>query len=91
MQLGQEFHAFRTTIQTEIRSLKQRSMPLRLSRSILGGTAIGTGLNTDSPLTLHAVMAELRGVSRGDQWSVQPGPDRGDHPIVGALSCFPVS
>lgn len=60
MTLGQEFHAFRTTIQTEIRSLKQHATAFEQVN--LGGTAIGTGLNTD-PRYTHAVMAELRGLS----------------------------
>ena len=43
MTLGQEFFAFATTIQSEIKSLTQGSRAL--TKLNLGGTAIGTGIN----------------------------------------------
>ncbi|NHN89252.1 aspartate ammonia-lyase [Acetobacter conturbans] len=57
MTLGQEFRAFQHTIENEISSLDNSlSMFLQVN---LGGTAIGTGLNTDTRYR-DAVIAELR-------------------------------
>ncbi|PYD74668.1 aspartate ammonia-lyase [Novacetimonas pomaceti] len=57
MTLGQEFGAFRAAIAAEIRSVKEHAAAFEQVN--LGGTAIGTGLNTD-PRYAPAVMAELR-------------------------------
>lgn len=57
MTLGQEFRAFHTAIATEIRSIKAHATAFEQVN--LGGTAIGTGLNTD-PRYAPTVMAELR-------------------------------
>ncbi|WP_081499941.1 aspartate ammonia-lyase [Komagataeibacter europaeus] len=57
MTVGQEFGAFRTAIATEISSLKAHAAAFEQVN--LGGTAIGTGLNTD-PRYASTVMAELR-------------------------------
>ncbi|MBB2188443.1 aspartate ammonia-lyase [Gluconacetobacter azotocaptans] len=56
MTLGQEFGAFKSTIEAEIRSLKDQSAVFLQVN--LGGTAVGTGLNTD-PRYRRVVTAEL--------------------------------
>ncbi|MCE2574182.1 aspartate ammonia-lyase [Komagataeibacter sp. FNDCR2] len=60
MTLGQEFRAFHTAIATEIRSIKAHATAFEQVN--LGGTAIGTGLNTD-PRYAPTVMAELRALT----------------------------
>lgn len=62
MTLGQEFHAFQTMIRTEIRSLKEQVHAF--GQINLGGTAIGTGLNTDPRYAPVAVahLQELTGL-----------------------------
>lgn len=60
MTLGQEFNAFRIAVETEIRNLKAHVSAFEQVN--LGGTAIGTGLNTD-PRYAQAVMAELRALT----------------------------
>ncbi|MGS0646569.1 aspartate ammonia-lyase [Komagataeibacter melomenusus] len=60
MTLGQEFGAFRTAVAGEIRSIKVHAAAFEQVN--LGGTAIGTGLNTD-PRYAPTVMAELRGLT----------------------------
>ncbi|MBL7240683.1 aspartate ammonia-lyase [Komagataeibacter rhaeticus] len=57
MTLGQEFRAFQTAIRTEINSLKTHARAF--GQISLGGTAIGTGLNTD-PRYAGAAVAQLR-------------------------------
>ncbi|MBB2200846.1 aspartate ammonia-lyase [Gluconacetobacter tumulisoli] len=56
MTLGQEFGAFKSAIEAEIRSLRDQSAAFLQVN--LGGTAIGTGLNTD-PRYRRVVTAEL--------------------------------
>ncbi|WP_408873438.1 aspartate ammonia-lyase [Gluconobacter roseus] len=56
MTLGQEFRAFQHAIETEIRHIRDQSATFLTVN--LGGTAIGTGLNTD-PRYADAVVAEL--------------------------------
>ena len=60
MTLGQEFGAFRTAVAGEIRSIKAHAAAFEQVN--LGGTAIGTGLNTD-PRYASTVMAELRSLT----------------------------
>ncbi|PYD63525.1 aspartate ammonia-lyase [Gluconacetobacter entanii] len=60
MTVGQEFGAFRTMIATEIRSIREHATAFEQVN--LGGTAIGTGLNTD-PRYAHTVVAELRALT----------------------------
>lgn len=57
MTLGQEFGAFRAAIAAEILNVKEHAAAFEQVN--LGGTAIGTGLNTD-PRYAPTVMAELR-------------------------------
>lgn len=56
MTLGQEFHAFQTTILTEIAGVEAQARAF--GQINLGGTAIGTGLNTD-PRYAGVVVAQL--------------------------------
>ncbi|WEQ53762.1 aspartate ammonia-lyase [Komagataeibacter oboediens] len=60
MTLGQEFGAFRTSVAVEIRSIREHAAAFEQVN--LGGTAIGTGLNTD-PRYAATVMAELRALT----------------------------
>ncbi|WP_245528402.1 aspartate ammonia-lyase [Gluconobacter morbifer] len=57
MTLGQEFRAFQSAIETEIRQIREQSAAFLDVN--LGGTAIGTGLNTD-PRYADMVLEELR-------------------------------
>ena len=60
MTLGQEFHAFEATLREEINQLDETlNLCLKVN---LGGTAIGTGINTHPEYSELAV-AELRGIS----------------------------
>ncbi len=54
MTLGQEFHAFATTLRDDWYCLK-RVVPDQLREINLGGTAIGTGINADPDYQLLAV------------------------------------
>lgn len=56
MTLGQEFRAFQHAVETEIRHVRAQSEAFLTIN--LGGTAIGTGLNTD-PRYADAVVEEL--------------------------------
>ncbi len=56
MTLGQEFRAFQHAIETEIRHIRDQSAAFLTVN--LGGTAIGTGLNTD-PRYAECVVQEL--------------------------------
>ncbi len=62
MTLGQEFHAFATTLREEIRTLRQIS--LLLLEVNLGATAIGTALNTPTGYAKVAArtLAEVTGL-----------------------------
>nr|WP_141259811.1 aspartate ammonia-lyase [Komagataeibacter diospyri] len=68
MTLGQEFGAFRTAIATEITSIKTHVTAF--GQVNLGGTAIGTGLNTD-PHYASTVMTELRSLT-GRPMAISP-------------------
>lgn len=54
MTLGQEFGAFATTLQSDLNKLNQ-IMPDALSVVNLGGTAIGTGINTEVQYREYAI------------------------------------
>ena len=56
MTLGQEFGAFAHTLQNDLNKIKQ-IMPDALSGINLGGTAIGTGINTEVQYRINAVQA----------------------------------
>ncbi|MFW3615555.1 aspartate ammonia-lyase [Billgrantia antri] len=68
MTLGQEFHAFATTLNEDLGHLS-RQVPALLSEVNLGGTAIGTGINAD-PRYQHLAVEHLARIS--------------DHPLVPA-------
>jgi aspartate ammonia-lyase len=61
MTLGQEFHAFATTLGEDLQHLK-RLAPLLLTEVNLGGTAIGTGINAD-PRYQHIAVTQLAIIS----------------------------
>jgi aspartate ammonia-lyase len=54
MTLGQEFGAFAATLQNDLDKLNQ-IMPDALSVVNLGGTAIGTGINTEVKYREYAI------------------------------------
>jgi len=56
MTLGQEFGAFANTLQNDLDKLNQ-IMPDALNVINLGGTAIGTGINTEVAYRIHAIQA----------------------------------
>jgi len=60
MTLGQEFHAYGTTVHYDIESVK--SAAGRFAVTNLGGTAIGTGIAADAQFT-STVVQELRDVT----------------------------
>lgn len=64
MTLGQEFHAFATTLKEDSQRLKQM-VPDLLEEVNLGGTAIGTGINADPGYQALAVerLAAISGYS----------------------------
>ncbi|WP_344701563.1 aspartate ammonia-lyase [Halomonas cibimaris] len=64
MTLGQEFHAFATTLGEDHDHLKRR-VPMLLRAVNLGGTAIGTGINTDARYQKIAV-ERLAAISEHD-------------------------
>lgn len=61
MTLGQEFQAFATTLTEDLERLEQL-IPSLLREVNLGGTAIGTGINTD-PRYQHLAVEKLAAIS----------------------------
>lgn len=70
MTLGQEFAAFATTLQNDLNKINQ-IMPEALSVVNLGGTAIGTGINTEVEYREQAISA----LSRITQKNISSSPD----------------
>ncbi len=70
MTLGQEFGAFAATLQSDLDKLN-RIMPDALSVVNLGGTAIGTGINTEVQYREYAIQA----LSEITQSKISSAPD----------------
>lgn len=70
MTLGQEFGAFATTLQNDLDKLNQ-IMPEALSVVNLGGTAIGTGINTETQYREYAIAS----LSEITQRNISSAPD----------------
>lgn len=70
MTLGQEFGAFAATLQSDLDKLN-RIMPDALSVVNLGGTAIGTGINTEVQYREYAIQA----LSEITQRKISSAPD----------------
>ncbi|MDR7017861.1 aspartate ammonia-lyase [Acinetobacter sp. 3657] len=70
MTLGQEFGAFATTLQNDLNKLNQ-IMPEALSVVNLGGTAIGTGINTETQYREYAIAS----LSEITQRNISSAPD----------------
>ncbi|MCH7309647.1 aspartate ammonia-lyase [Acinetobacter sp. NIPH 1852] len=70
MTLGQEFGAFATTLQNDLDKLNQ-IMPEALSVVNLGGTAIGTGINTETLYREYAIAS----LSEITQRNISSAPD----------------
>lgn len=70
MTLGQEFGAFATTLQNDLNKLNQ-IMPDALSVVNLGGTAIGTGINTEAKYREYAIAS----LSEITQRKISSAPD----------------
>ncbi|MDN6180936.1 MAG: aspartate ammonia-lyase, partial [Halomonas subglaciescola] len=70
MTLGQEFNAFATTLGEDLKHLKEQVPPL-LREVNLGGTAIGTGINTD-PRYQKLAVDRLAAIS---EHTLQPAHD----------------
>lgn len=75
MTLGQEFHAFATTLGEDLDRLR-RLAPELLTEVNLGGTAIGTGINADPGYQKLAVAHVLEGVAE------VVDPALGEHHVV---------
>lgn len=70
MTLGQEFGAFANTLQNDLNKLNQ-IMPDALSVVNLGGTAIGTGINTEAQYREYAIAS----LSEITQRNISSAPD----------------
>ena len=70
MTLGQEFGAFANTLQNDLNKLNQ-IMPDALSVVNLGGTAIGTGINTEAQYREYAISS----LSEITQRNISSAPD----------------
>lgn len=70
MTLGQEFGAFANTLQNDLNKLNQ-IMPDALSMVNLGGTAIGTGINTEAQYREYAIAS----LSEITQRNISSAPD----------------
>lgn len=70
MTLGQEFHAFAATLEKDLAQINSIA-PNTLNYMNLGGTAIGTGINTEYRYTQLAIQA----LSEISQKNIQSAPD----------------
>ncbi|MGE8560126.1 MAG: aspartate ammonia-lyase [Acinetobacter sp.] len=87
MTLGQEFGAFATTLQNDLNKLNQ-IMPDALSVVNLGGTAIGTGINTEAKYREYAIasLSEImqRKISSAPDL-IEATSDMGDFVLLSSL------
>ena len=87
MTLGQEFGAFATTLQNDLNKLNQ-IMPDALSVVNLGGTAIGTGINTEVQYREYAI-ASLSEMTQRNMSSapdlIEATSDMGDFVLLSSL------
>lgn len=87
MTLGQEFGAFATTLQNDLDKLNQ-IMPEALSVVNLGGTAIGTGINTETQYREYAIasLSEIiqRNISSAPDL-IEATSDMGDFVLLSSL------
>ena len=70
MTLGQEFNAFASTLEKDLIKIREIA-PQTLNYMNLGGTAIGTGINTEQKYTQLAIDA-LATISQKD---IKSAPD----------------
>ena len=87
MTLGQEFGAFATTLQNDLNKLNQ-IMPDALSIVNLGGTAIGTGINTDAEYRPYAITALSKITKKNISSSpdlIEATSDMGDFVLLSSL------
>ncbi|QPF38841.1 aspartate ammonia-lyase [Acinetobacter sp. TTH0-4] len=87
MTLGQEFGAFANTLQNDLNKLNQ-IMPDALSVVNLGGTAIGTGINTEAQYREYAIasLSEItqRNISNAPDL-IEATSDMGDFVLLSSL------
>ena len=87
MTLGQEFSAFAHTLQNDLQKLNH-IMPDSLSVINLGGTAIGTGINTEVEYRLNAIQAlsEITGKNISSSPDlIEATTDMGDFVLLSSL------
>ncbi|AMW78460.1 aspartate ammonia-lyase [Acinetobacter sp. TGL-Y2] len=87
MTLGQEFGAFANTLQNDLNKLNQ-IMPDALSVVNLGGTAIGTGINTEAQYREYAI-SSLSEITQRNMSSapdlIEATSDMGDFVLLSSL------
>ena len=87
MTLGQEFKAFSHTLEYDLKNLNH-IMPIALSVVNLGGTAIGTGINTEADFRLNAINALTKITNREISSSpdlIEATSDMGDFVLLSSL------
>ncbi|WP_441369906.1 aspartate ammonia-lyase [Acinetobacter lwoffii] len=87
MTLGQEFNAFAHTLQSDLQKLNN-IMPDALSVVNLGGTAIGTGINTEVDYRIKAIHALSKLVNREISSSpdlIEATSDMGDFVLLSSF------